>query len=364
MRNAHLDFWRLGSLLAACVALLVMVSCGPGPTETDLIQTAPAESSAAAVTATAHTEPPGLSPLPTTTSSTALLSPIPTGAEPTASPPPVPEPTEMETSSPSSTPEPVDPEVRTFSATPSEVANLGDPVSVTWAAVGERAELCRTNCFGPVDCEDVPLTGEKTLVSDEASLNTSGFALRVSAGSQTAIEAVAVRFLCSDLRTWFFDPPPPFCPTGSSFSSYAAGQAFEHGFMMWVEDTDEFFVFDSQPDPSGLQLYYTTVGLVLKPGASEANRTGEEPPEGMVEPVSGFGLIWRGEVEWPDVGDVRDRLGWATEPEFGFDTTTQYALLPCPRGWTAYMRGPHGEVLRLASASTIGWPLVWEVVQP
>ncbi len=134
--------------------------------------------------------------------------------------------------------------------------------------------------------------------------------------------------------------------------------------MVWIEDTDEFYVFDSVPDPSGWLIYHSTVGLVLKPGASEQNRVGEDPPPGLYEPVSGFGLIWRGEVEWPEVGNVRERLGWATEPEFGFDTAFQYAILACPRGWAAYMRAPHGEILRLSPASTAGWPLIWEEVQP
>jgi hypothetical protein len=36
---------------------------------------------------------------------------------------------------------------------------------------------------------------------------------------------------------------------------------------------------------------------------------GETPPAGLFEPVRGFGKLWREEP------GVRDRLGWAVEPE-------------------------------------------------
>ncbi len=374
--------WKLAWLALICATSLAVAACGAEPKGTEVATETPAmESPASEVAAptpvetlaatdelpteapTKSPEPEVHSPLPTGTAPPTVQSPTAL-PEPTASATALPEPTQTPTQTPLPTAEPAGPEIQAFAATPAEVRNVGDAVQLSWAAVGEQAELCSTNCFGPTGCQEVPLSGERSIESDEVSLYTNGFALRVTANGQTAIEAVTVRFLCENLRTWFFDPPPPYCPAGEPTTSYAAGQSFERGLMIWVEDTDEFYVFDSEPDPSGLLIYHSTVGLILKPGASEWNRVGEDPPAGLYEPVSGFGLIWRGEVEWPEVGDVRERLGWATEPEFGFDTTSQYAILACPRGWTAYVRGPHGEILRLGPASTAGWPLVWENVGP
>lgn len=372
----HRVRWTLGLLSLVCMAALAVTGCGSGPSESATI----------AVT-TSLPEPPAtkaLGPGPTSTPQPGLtpISPQSTGTPPSATQSAthvVDDPTPTATvepsagASPTAVPEPSAtatntrtpvPEVRSFTVEPREVRNVGDHVRVTWEAVGEQAELCSTNCFGPTMCQDVPLSGNLTLVSDEASLGTNGFALQVSSGDQTAVEPVAVRFLCDGLRTWFFEPPPPYCPVGEPSASYAAGQGFERGFMVWVEDTDEFYVFDAEPDASGRLLFYRTVGLELKPGASEQNRIGEDPPPGLYEPVSGFGLIWRAEVEWPEIGNVRERLGWAIEPEFGFDTTSQGAMLACPRGWITYMRAPHGEILRLGPASTAGFPLVWEDASP
>jgi hypothetical protein len=301
------------------------------------------------------------SPPPATDESTAPPTEAPTvmptatlpSAEPSATPPPSPEPTE-----------PPLPVVEFFRVTPTEVRNVGDSAHLEWEATGEKAEVCLLNCFGPTGCQEVPLSGEMTFVSDEHSGSYNGFFLRASAGEESRSRTANVRFLCENLRSWFFDPAPLSCPAGEPSTSYAAGQYFERGFMIWVEETDEFYVFGSEPDESGRRYFHSTGGLELKPGASQDNRVGEEPPPGLHQPVSGFGLVWRGEVEWPNLGNVRERLGWATEPEFGFDTTHQYETLACPRSWAAYMRGPRGEILRLSPASTVGLRHIWVQVQP
>jgi hypothetical protein len=369
--------WLPGTILL-CVIALALAACGPtaSPPAGEPSPAAAASGAAAATTAPAPTEAPPLptptaaataTPLPTDTPPPEpTLPPSPTSEPPTATPPPATEtvtplPTPLP---PSPTPGPAGPEITSFAVTPAEARNLGDRLQLAWEATGERAELCPTNCFGPLSCEEVPLRGERTVVADEDSLHYNGFALRVTAGGETALQAVTVRFLCEDLRPWFFGPPPPYCPAREPSYSYAAGQRFERGFMIWVEETDEFYVFEREPGPSGFKVYHRTVGLDLKPGASEDHRVGEDPPPGLYEPVSGFGLVWRGEVEWPEVGDARERLGWATEPEFGFDTASQDAILACPRAWATYLRGPRGQILRLAPASTAGWPLVWEQVAP
>jgi hypothetical protein len=374
--NVHRARHRLPEAILLAVITLALAACGsaastpapePSTDEPSAVAAAPTTVPAPTTAATATALPtrtpppePTFPPSPTPVPATNTAPPATATAVPTPTSLPSPEPTFP----PSPTPAPAGPEITVFAVTPAEARNLGDRLHLAWAATGEGAELCPTDCFGPLACEEVPLAGERTFVAGKDSLRYNGFALRVTAGGETALQAVQVRFLCQDLRSWFFDPAPPYCPSGEPASSYAAAQHFERGFLLWVEESDAFYLFETEPDPSGSRAVYTTVGLELKPGASEDHRTGEDPPPGLYEPVSGFGLIWRGEVEWPEVGDARERLGWATEPEFGFDTTTQDAILPCPRGWATYLRGPRGQILRLGPASTAGWPLVWEEVTP
>jgi hypothetical protein len=41
-------------------------------------------------------------------------------------------------------------------------------------------------------------------------------------------------------------------------------------------------------------------------------------PDGLIQPTRGFGKLWR------DNQDVRDDLGWATTPEFGYVSRYEY----------------------------------------
>ncbi|HSR35079.1 MAG TPA: hypothetical protein VLY63_31305 [Anaerolineae bacterium] len=232
---------------------------------------------------------------------------------------------------------------------------------LTWAASGERVEICPIAGNGPVEleCQEVPLTGETTIVTDEKSMGYLGFGLRAKAGHSTAWSVAYIHLQCQDLREWFFDNPPQRCPAKPALYSYAAGQYFEHGLMVWVEATDDFYIFSREVDEQGFQTFEWTIGLQLKPGASPDNRLGEEPPPGLHEPISGFGMIWRDEAEGLR-NDMRQHLGWATEPEFGFDTAFQCETPAHPRAWSCYLRGPRGELLYLHPDSTAQVRFLWE----
>ena len=80
------------------------------------------------------------------------------------------------------------------------------------------------------------------------------------------------------------------------------------------------------------------------------------PPAGLLQPIRGFGKIWR------ETSGVRDKLGWATVPEQGFDTQWQLRIqesLPS----VAYVRIFDDRVIEIA-----GWGWVtggsWEFVSP
>ena len=362
--------WPIVVMLAFFATLLI--ACGDAPTTVSGPPPTPAQPSAtpspraepatptptgrlrATMTATevsATAEPP-------TETATKRPSPTATAAElpsKTPSPPP---------STQTATPRPPTPTpaalVLSFTANPTVTQNLGDAVHLAWEARGQRAELCPLIGTGPTNCQDVPLTGEQDFVVDEQALTYVGFALRVYADQQSGMRTVEFHPQCQNLRQWFFTDPPLRCPAADALTSYAASQHFERGLMVWVEETDEFYVFYDEPDEQGFQVVHRTVGLELRPGASEDNRIGEEPPPGLYEPVSGFGLVWRGEVEWPYADNVRERLGWATVPESGYDTAYQCSTPAYPRLWNCFLLGPAGEVNHLRPDSTAGVRVLWE----
>jgi len=190
------------------------------------------------------------------------------------------------------------------------------------------------------------LIGSQIVATDGDAISYTEFTLRVQAGGgpnafTLASATVGVQVDCRGYRDWFFENAPATCPALPLHSS-AAAQRFERGRMIWVAATGEYFAFFYPP--GGAQGEYRRVfdPLSLKPGASVDNRIGLTPPPGLHEPVSGFGLIWRGEV-W-GAEDIRPSLGWAVETEFGFQTVRQCEMaLSAPL--RCYLRTPEGTVI-------------------
>ena len=101
------------------------------------------------------------------------------------------------------------------------------------------------------------------------------------------------------------------CPDPAEIG-WAAQQPFEHGFMLWLEPSQSIYVFFDDDGEHSFQLYADN----FKEGDLEFDLS-LEPPVGFHQPIRGFGLIWR---TYPE---VRDKLGWATASESGFDTWRQ-----------------------------------------
>lgn len=103
------------------------------------------------------------------------------------------------------------------------------------------------------------------------------------------------------------------CPVGEppvTLTQASAVQTFERGLMVWISDT-----------PGSIYVLYSDGRYqrfddTFVDGA-DPERGGENPPAGLLEPVRGFGKVWRNNPA------VRDGLGWATEAERGGQSTTQ-----------------------------------------
>ncbi len=206
----------------------------------------------------------------------------------------------------------------------------------------------------------VDLAPTSTAITDQVAVDpTATFTLPPSptatpAPTQTPTSTpTAAAAACAD--QWFMHDPPEICPDGPPLNSYAAAQRFERGWMIWVEESDTFYIlFNLGAHPFDSRLAFRTLGpLVLRPGASVDNRVEETPPAGLLEPVSGFGLIWRGEVEGLDV-DLRQALGWAVVPESGFETSVQCERQETYSSRTCYLQHIDGSVIVLAYHALVG----------
>lgn len=215
--------------------------------------------------------------------------------------------------------------------------------------------------ISPAPAAVLPVTKDQIAGGSTPTSTTGATAAPSPAATDTFVPpSVATSTPITCVYEWFFANPPGVCAEADALVSYAAAQPFAQGQMIWIETMDVFFLlFNAGTYPSDSRQVYRTVGpLVLKPGASPDNRVGETPPPGQYEPVSGFGLIWRNEVDGLDT-DMRTAFGWALAPEFGFNTSFQCEQQQTYSAHTCYMRAPNGRVIVLGWSAYAGsvWAL-------
>jgi hypothetical protein len=155
---------------------------------------------------------------------------------------------------------------------------------------------------------------------------------------------------------YFFDPAPEACPIYEPSETWAAEQPFENGRMVWLEEVrGETFATQNQ-----ILVFYNDGNYEQYQDTWEEGQPESDPsivpPSGLYQPIRGFGKVWR------EIPDVRNKLGWATVPEQGFDTMWQQRFqesLPS----VAYVRILDGRVIKAAGW---GWATggTWEFVSP
>lgn len=246
------------------------------------------------------------------------------------------------------------PAVLAFAVNPTATLQVGDLIDVQWQAVGDKADLCMISGPGPVDCQAVALAGQQTVTVTETMLGNSSIGLRATTGDAITWGLADLRFACQ-AGAWFFAKPLQRCPETAPVVSAAAFQPFEHGFMIWTQTPDRFYVFFDHGDRAG-QFLFADAPYDFLPEQPVT----ETPPVGRSAPVSGFGKLWRNELTWWRDTDIRGQLGWATAPEAAYDATRQCALPSYPGMWTCYLQTPDGRVLVTRPDSTAQVHFVWE----
>jgi hypothetical protein len=195
----------------------------------------------------------------------------------------------------------------------SEAADPGDTITLEWMTTGAiTVTLWRLAPTGQFSAFwDVEGAGTFEYDIGQHERNQTRFALIAGDNAgQLDSATLSVSLRCPD--SWFFSNAPDICPANAAVHSDGAEQRFQNGLMLWSQGEDRIYV-----------LYDD--GLSPKWGAfpdewdsGEPDRDPSlSPPPGLLQPVRGFGLVWR---EQPG---VRERLGWATLEETPYSTSVQ-----------------------------------------
>lgn len=162
-------------------------------------------------------------------------------------------------------------------------------------------------------------------------------------------------------ETWFFAPAhaPATCPGQAAVWAETVAQPFEHGLMLWR----------AVPGPYGSAIYaffydgrwpqWNPTLDAWRPGQPEFDPA-LQPPPGLFQPVRGFGLFWRTSTIPQDdaLVTVRERLGWATAPEFSLGAQPMQCHDPNSYTGGCFLAGPAGAVYRVDEGN------IWALVVP
>jgi hypothetical protein len=109
-------------------------------------------------------------------------------------------------------------------------------------------------------------------------------------------------------------PTPDPRPTPVIGQIYVAEQVFERGRMFWLQPAKQIWVLSS--DSSGKAVWSVYADSFVE-GMAELDPM-LTPPAGLLQPMRGFGKLWR------ENANVRAALGWAKQPEIGYQTRYEY----------------------------------------
>jgi hypothetical protein len=188
---------------------------------------------------------------------------------------------------PTMSPEPV-PQIEFFQSNKLEV-DPGETIVISWHtqnAAGVTLYLIPPSHHFPQSGWDLPPTGNYSITIDPTARNYSEFMLYAyNAAGQSNSQGLTVYLRCPD--PWFFEPHPEICPTAPLYSA-AAEQHFEHGVMLWIGKQDRIIVLY---DDEHFSPKYSIFRDEWEEGQPERDPA-LIPPEGLQQPIRGFGLVW------------------------------------------------------------------------
>ncbi|MBC7814003.1 MAG: hypothetical protein H7175_22815 [Burkholderiales bacterium] len=248
---------------------------------------------------------------------------------------------------------------------PSSGITVGDRVVVTDEVENSGGQLNVLNAAAPVGTPIGSLSAGTivTVLNGPACYRSESNHLRqwrISTGGQ--LEGWVSEYATFEGLPIFYlevaeddSEPQPVCDNIAFFGTIAgcvtaegvgdgAVQLFENGFMLWVADTRQVFVMFNGGNGTVRVEQYTDASSFAE----------EQPPDGLVMPVRGFGWVWTQDLA------LRAQIGWATAPEQGYMVQTESATLTEGDTEVIYLDTPDGRAIQVTLGDGGGFS--WEYV--
>ena len=204
-----------------------------------------------------------------------------------------------------------DPVIRTFVVNPDTV-KPGNTISVTWNI--ENVDVAIVEFYDAYPRNDIlyqiqdrkPASGSTRFTVPDGVLH--GITVTVHGANYDFLSnghLVTKRVVTASEVVKLNDNDEPQEP--EPIETWAVYQLYEHGMMIWRRDNGTILVLY---DDGTLSTYPLTYYAYLSDAPKDL-----DVPEDRVAPTNGFGRVWA------YLDNVRERLGWATDIETGFDLT-------------------------------------------
>lgn len=108
---------------------------------------------------------------------------------------------------------------------------------------------------------------------------------------------------------------PDVFPTPIVGQILIAEQDFQNGKMFWLQPIDQVWIATTNSE--GEQIWINRDDT-FEEGMQENDPSLTPPAQGLLQPIRGFGRLWRND------SNLQDMLGWATGDEFGYTTNYEY----------------------------------------
>ncbi|MHB8625547.1 MAG: hypothetical protein ACYDEO_05020 [Aggregatilineales bacterium] len=239
-----------------------------------------------------------------------------------------------------------------YFTTDAQNVHAGDTLTLYWSITGaDHAVIYRMNADGTHDqFWQVGRSGSLIVSTRPADTNTVRFGITVGDSLNRLDQTLTVSIGCASTQ-WFFSPAPAGCPAAPPQFSPAAQESFERGQMIWIGNQGRIYVLFNDNKKPGWAVYADA----FKDGQPDRDPS-LAPPPNLSQPIRGFGLVWRTQPH------VRDRLGWATGPELGFDGVYQSDSVAVPNT-VLYMRSRDKNIFQM-SGKDQSWKLIVPLVTP
>lgn len=210
----------------------------------------------------------------------------------------------------------------------------------------------------------IVVTREVTVVVTSQQTGPVPIATETAAETTSDAQAVAQATTMPTQTTPLPNTTPTITPTLDPFPTpergqiFVADQQFQNGRMFWLQPINQIWVLiTTETGEQEWQIYEDT----FEEGMPESDPTLEPPATGLIQPIRGFGLLWR------ENEALRENLGWAIEEEVGYLAAYEYNYGGTLDANGEYVPGPGYHLLETLNQTALRFNegiWTWEVFDP